>query len=69
MEESKLLSTKQYAELHGLHDSRVRRLILDGRLPAVKIGNQWAISADQEPPKDMRVKSGKYKNWRKKGQE
>lgn len=66
MEENKLLSVKQFAELHGLHDSRVRRLILDGRLPATKVGNQWVIGADQEPPRDMRVKSGKYKDWRKK---
>lgn len=61
---SKLLSVKEYAAKHGLHDSRIRKLILDGRMPAEKIGHQWVISADQEPPVDMRVKTGKYKGWR-----
>ena len=41
-------------------------LIKDGRIPAIKIGNQWAIPADAEPPADKRVKSGEYRNWRKK---
>lgn len=36
-----------------------------GDIPAQKIGNQWVIQADALPPPDKRVKSGKYKNWRK----
>ena len=35
-------------------------------MSAIKIGNQWAIPADAEPPADKRVKSGEYRNWRKK---
>lgn len=41
-------------------------LISEGRLPAVRVGSQWAIDSDTQPPPDKRVKSGKYKNWRKK---
>ena len=33
---------------------------------AVKFGRDWAIPADAEKPKDARVKSGEYRNWRKK---
>lgn len=38
----------------------IRRYISQGRISAIKIGNQWAIPEDTEPPKDNRIKSGKY---------
>lgn len=60
------LSVTQFCEKHGLYTGNVRRLIAEGRIPAVKIGNQWAIPADAPPPADKRVKSGKYRDWRKK---
>lgn len=60
------LSVTQFAELHGMDAGRIRLLISQGRIPAVKIGNQWAIPADTPRPEDKRVKSGKYKDWRKK---
>ena len=60
------LSVTQYAEKHGLDVGRVRLLIRDGRIPAIKIGNQWAIKADTPKPEDNRIKSGKYIGWRKK---
>ena len=60
------LSVTQYAQLHGLSGARVRVLIRDERIPAVKIGSQWVIPADTPKPPDNRVKSGKYHNWRKK---
>ena len=60
------LSVTEFAKLHGKDPGNIRRLILAGRLPAVKIGSQWAIPADTQPPADKRVKSGKYVNWHKK---
>jgi excisionase family DNA binding protein len=59
------LSVTQFAEKHGLSVARIRLLINQGRIPAEKIGNQWVIRADTPRPEDKRVKSGKYKNWRK----
>lgn len=44
---------------------RIRRLIGEGRIHATKIGSQWIIPIDQIPPADKRVKSDKYRNWRK----
>lgn len=59
------LSVTEWANKYGKDRAAVIRLIHDGRIPAIKIGNQWAIPADTEPPADKRVKSGKYRNWRK----
>jgi excisionase family DNA binding protein len=39
-----LLSTQQAAEVLGVSQTRVRQLILEGRLQATKIGNSWVIS-------------------------
>ena len=55
------LSVSQWAKLHGKDPGNVRRLILAGRIPAVKVGSQWVIAADVQPPPDKRVKTGKYK--------
>ena len=60
------LSVTQFCEKYGLYSGNVRKLIADGRIPAIKIGNQWAIPADTQPPEDRREKSGKYRDWRKK---
>lgn len=60
------LSVTQFCEKYGLYSGNVRKLIADGRIPAIKIGNQWAIPAGTPPPEDRRVKSGKYRDWRKK---
>jgi hypothetical protein len=59
------LSVTEWATKHGKDPGNVRRLIQQRRIPAVKIGSQWAIPADAEPPADKRVKSGKYRDWRK----
>ena len=52
----KLLNTKQAAKALAVNDSRVRQLILSGRLPAQKIGRDWIIKekdlkkvADRKP--------------------
>ena len=65
MEEKNYLSVTEFAEKYKKDPADVRRLIYNKRIPAIKIGNQWAIPADTEPPPDKRVKSGKYRNWRK----
>ncbi|MCC8128625.1 MAG: helix-turn-helix domain-containing protein [Clostridiales bacterium] len=58
---SKLLSVTEWCALHGKDPGNVRRMIAQGRIPAVKVGKQWVIDADTEPPADLRVKSGKYR--------
>lgn len=63
--DNKLLSVSEWSSLHGKDPGNVRRMIQQGRIPAQKIGNQWVIQADVQPPEDKRVKSGKYRNWRK----
>lgn len=60
------LSVTQFGEKYKMNVGRIRHLISQGRIPAIKIGNQWAIPADTKPPEDRRVKSGKYRDWRKK---
>ena len=68
-EMSEFLSVTQYAEKYSLDVGNVRKLIAKERIPAIKIGNQWAIPADTPRPDDKRVKTGKYKDWRKKESE
>lgn len=63
------LSVTQFAQKHGMDVGNVRRYILQGRIDAVKIGNQWAIPDDTEPPNDNRIRSGKYVDARKKQKE
>ena len=61
-----LLPLKKYAEKHGLLPNTVRRKCLRGNVPgAVKMESDWLIPADA-PYQDNRIKSGQYKNWRKK---
>lgn len=61
-----LISVAQYAALHGQDVGRVRRLIGEGRIPAQKIGKQWTIEETTPWPQDTRIKTGKYRDWRKK---
>ena len=63
--ENKFLSVTEWAALHGKDPGNVQRLIQDGRIPAMKVGRNWIIPADAQPPADKRVKSGKYRDWRK----
>jgi len=65
MNETEYISVTQYCQKHGLDVGNVRKQIASGRINAIKIGNQWAIKSDEPRPADMRVKSGKYINWRK----
>lgn len=55
------LSIRQVAEKWNLSARRINVLCSNGRIDgAVKIGSYWAIPADAEKPKDLRIKSGKY---------
>ena len=56
MENDKLLSVKESAELLGVNRQRVQALITDGRLPAQKIGNSYVIKeSDLELVKDRKT--------------
>lgn len=66
MEIDNLIPIAQYAEKLGLTANAIRRRCIRGTLPgAVKLGRDWFIPSDA-PYTDTRVKSGDYKNWRKK---
>lgn len=41
--DTKLLSTSQAAEILGVDDSRVRQLILSGKLPSMQVGRAHLI--------------------------
>lgn len=66
MPENEYLSVSEFAAIHKMDTGNIRRLILQGRIPAIKIGKQWAIKKDTLPPADKRIKSGKYVNTRNK---
>lgn len=61
-----LISLAEYAAKHGKAKISARKLAQRGRFEtAQKIGRNWVID-DQEPYPDRRVKTGKYKDFRKK---
>ena len=60
-----LISLPEYAARNGKDPSSARRMAMRGSFQtAQKIGRNWVIE-DGEPWPDHRVKTGKYKNWRK----
>lgn len=60
------LTIKEIAKQWGITPRRVQRMCADGRiLGAKKFGRDWAIPADSKKPKDERITTGEYKNWRK----
>jgi excisionase family DNA binding protein len=65
----KYMTVKETAEKWNLNVRTVQMMCADGRLEnVVRFGNSWAIPCETEPPVDKRIKSGKYKNWRKKSE-
>lgn len=67
MEINEYMTIKDAAEKWKVSVRWVQILCSEGKIEgAVKFGNVWAIPKTAEKPKDNRVKSGKYKNWRKK---
>jgi len=57
----KLLSANDAAKILGVHHSRVRVLIREGRLPAQKIGRTWVIQ-EKDLKKLKILKRGRPKN-------
>lgn len=47
------LSTREYAELHGVSRRTVQRWIAQGLIFAVKIGRAFRIPADEQPPSTL----------------
>lgn len=60
------VSVSQYAQMVGKDPGNIRRMLINGTLAGEKIGNQWVLPKNTVFPADRRVKSGKYRNWRKK---
>ena len=61
------LSVKETAEKWGITERRVQIMCLDGLIPgAYKFSGVWVIPEAAERPVDGRVKTGKYRNWRRK---
>ncbi len=61
------LTIKETAEKWELTPRRVQKMCSDGRIEgAVKFGRDWAIPINAEKPKDGRMTTGEYKDWRKK---
>lgn len=62
-----LISFAEYAEKHGKHPDTIRQMALRGGFTtAHKIWRNWVIEEDEPYPEDKRVKSGEYRDWRKK---
>ena len=60
-----LISLSKYAAAHGKAAISVRQKACRGGFKtAKKIGRNWVIDSD-EPYSDRRIKSGKFKNFRK----
>ena len=58
----------EFAQITGKDPGNIRRMLIYGKLIGEKAGKQWLIPKDAVYPQDKRVKSGEYKNWRKKQQ-
>ncbi len=63
--DDKILTAKQAAKALGVNDSRVRQLILAGRLPELKFGHIWMIKekdlakvADRKTGRPRKKKGG-----------
>lgn len=59
------LTIKEVADKWNVTPRRVQRMCLDGKINgAQKFGRDWAIPENTEKPKDGRITSGEYINWR-----
>ena len=59
-------TVSEYAEIMGKDPGNIRRNLIKGLIPGQKLGKQWVIPKDSVYPRDQRVKTGDYRNWRKK---
>jgi len=62
------MSVGEVAKLWELTPRRVQLMCAQGKIEGVtKFGHSWVIPQNAERPKDGRVTTGEYRNWRKKG--
>lgn len=55
------ITAKEYAGIHNVSPDTVRKWCNRGKMKtATRPGRDWLIDADEVPPTDRRVKSGKY---------
>lgn len=60
------VTAKEVSEKWGVSLRTVQAMCAEGKINgATKMSNIWVIPEDAEYPNDGRVRSGKYKNWRK----
>ena len=63
------LTVNSVAEKWNLTPRRVRAMCANGLIDgATKVGREWVIPVDSSRPKDGRVTSGQYINWRNQGE-
>ena len=62
-----ILTIKEASSAWGISVRRITVLCNEGRIAgAKKIAGVWLLPKDVKKPKDARIKSGKYKDWRNK---
>jgi hypothetical protein len=54
------LTVEEFSQRFNLKKRAVQQMITDKRIPAEKIKNKWWIPGDVQPPKDRRIKHGRY---------
>ena len=59
-------TVKEFSEITGKDTGNIRRMLINGTIDGEKLGRQWIIPKSEVYPSDKRLKSGKYRNWRKK---
>lgn len=62
---SEYYTVSEYAKKYGKDPGNIRRMLIKGRINGEKLGKQWIIPKNTEYPDDGRIKSGSYKNWRR----
>ena len=60
------MSVSEYALKTGKDKGNIRRMLIDGRIPGIKIGNQWVIDSTTGYTSDNRIKTGEFRFWRRK---
>ena len=55
----------EFAQKYGKDPGNIRRMLTKGIIKGEKLGKQWVIPKETACPDDNRVRSGSYRNWRK----
>lgn len=59
-------TVKEIARDWGITPRTVQIMCAEGKIKgATRFGNAWAIPINAKNPTDNRVKTGEYRNWRK----